>query len=464
MGEKFKNAKLLKNSTLNEFLNSAKLHQLHHYGKHTRIITHCRLTFFTRDFCRICGDDMKLCTNVSWIGVSPVWQKSSILLWIMMILLFPGIGQGTAAAAVSLLLASKFHYCIRHSPPQPARSSVVVSSSSLSTRTTTSFSFITTLQLTRTSTISSSAVYQEKKRHSSLSLSHADIVWKLKPPKTPSQEQSKKEWKLGEFKISKPPAAISDDDDDDDAFRLWLSTVRAAVAVVSAGQSQVVLEAWIKEEDNEQQPQQHGGEEEEGENENNNKNNGQRRRLTKAGRFGITVQAGPPHPLIQSTIQDLFFGNNSKNYDNDNNNGCSEIISSCRSRTTAAIIYMFVEPVYRGCNLGVLALQVIAFLHGSVADCDYTMLVADDKSGSASAASAGGHEHRLVAWYEREGGFVRAPALQELMGSPNQIHGFSMIGPTTKRSATKRSQAPAAAYPPEDCTIEWYYDPDIISS
>jgi hypothetical protein len=209
--------------------------------------------------------------------------------------------------------------------------------------------------------------------------------------------------------------------------------------------------------------------------------------LTKAGRFGITVQAGPPHPLIQSTIQELFFAV-----------GATTAKSNSNSiARTAAIIYMFVEPAFRGCNLGALALQVIRFLHASVADCDYTLLVADDKTlASASAASAATsssssaaaasssqqqqQEHRLVAWYEREGGFVRAPALQELMGSPNQVHGISMIGPTTfTTSTTQPMKAPqdededeaalaaTSSYPtfvplPEDCTIEWYYDPEIL--
>jgi hypothetical protein len=145
--------------------------------------------------------------------------------------------------------------------------------------------------------------------------------------------------------------------------------------------------------------------------------------------------------LIQSTIHDLFQS--------------TTTTSSSGIARTAAIIYMFVEPAFRGRHLGVLALQVIAFLHASVADCDYTLLVADDKSSvsssvsSSSSSSSSGEpeqppplpQHRLVDWYEREGGFVRAPALQELMGSPNQIHGISMIGPTTTFTAAAATAA-----------------------
>ena len=53
---------------------------------------------------------------------------------------------------------------------------------------------------------------------------------------------------------------------------------------------------------------------------------------------------------------------------------------------------MFIEPAYRGRSLGRLALEVIAFLHRSVADCDYTILVADDDGSGklAKLVRAGG--------------------------------------------------------------------------
>lgn len=118
------------------------------------------------------------------------------------------------------------------------------------------------------------------------------------------------------------------------------------------------------------------------------------------GRFGITVDAGPSTPELVDTV----------------------------SRTTgqdypavaaAAIIYMFVEPEHRGKDIGALALEVIAYLHGAKG-CGCTILVADDKS----------EEQKLVKWYECHG-YQRAPGLQEMMGSPNEIYGVAMIAPSS---------------------------------
>lgn len=100
----------------------------------------------------------------------------------------------------------------------------------------------------------------------------------------------------------------------------------------------------------------------------------------KIGRFGITTQAGPPLPALQETVKDSF--------------NINQMVR------TAAIIYMFVEPEWRGRNVGYLALQAISFVH-AVQGCDFTVLVADDKT----------EEKTLVQWYERYG-YVRAPKLQ----------------------------------------------------
>ena len=121
----------------------------------------------------------------------------------------------------------------------------------------------------------------------------------------------------------------------------------------------------------------------------------------KVGRFGLTVTAGPPHPALFETIQNLQTNNPDLEYG-----------------TAAAIIYMFVEEDYRKRGLGTLALQVISWIHAKI-DCGYTLLVTDD-NGSG----------KLVTWYE-DHGFTKAPLLQELMGSPNGMYGLTMIAPAT---------------------------------
>jgi hypothetical protein len=82
-------------------------------------------------------------------------------------------------------------------------------------------------------------------------------------------------------------------------FRDWLASVRAAVAVVSCGQRHVVLEAWVPKkelfvEDEEEglvSSKDHTNNDENDNNDYDNDND-ELRLLTKAGRFGITVQAG----------------------------------------------------------------------------------------------------------------------------------------------------------------------------
>jgi hypothetical protein len=59
------------------------------------------------------------------------------------------------------------------------------------------------------------------------------------------------------------------------------------------------------------------------------------------------------------------------------------------------------------------------------------MLVSDD-NGSG----------KLVDWYEQNG-YSKAPKLQEMLGSPDGIHGVSMIAPTNQIL-------------PYDCKIKWW--------
>jgi GNAT superfamily N-acetyltransferase len=133
----------------------------------------------------------------------------------------------------------------------------------------------------------------------------------------------------------------------------------------------------------------------------------------KLGRFGIVTQAGPSTPSLVETVRKVYQ------------------IPECVFVRAAAIIYMFVEPSVRGCSLGALALDAIGYLHAA-RGCDYTVLVANDKSPSQS----------LIQWYERHG-YSRAPALQSALGSPDGIYGVTMIAPTK-------------SYIPDDCVVEWW--------
>jgi hypothetical protein len=142
------------------------------------------------------------------------------------------------------------------------------------------------------------------------------------------------------------------------------------------------------------------------------KSNSKRTKLVKIGRFGITTENGPPVLSIQETVHDLY--------------GLDPNVFV----RTAAIIYMFVEPEYRQRELGTLALQVIPLMH-SIQGCDFTVLVADD-NGSG----------KLVEWYQRHG-YMLAPKLQDVFGSPNQKFGITMIAPTQ-------------SVLPKDCFIQWW--------
>jgi GNAT superfamily N-acetyltransferase len=134
---------------------------------------------------------------------------------------------------------------------------------------------------------------------------------------------------------------------------------------------------------------------------------------TKIGRFGITSQRGPSFPPLEETIEELYG------------------IKATAGIGIGAIIFMFVEPEYRGRSVGKLALDIVGLIHATVG-ADFTILVADDKSEA----------NTLIQCYERLG-FKRAPKLQDFMGSPNGQFGLSMI-------------APVQANIPEGCRIEWW--------
>jgi len=154
--------------------------------------------------------------------------------------------------------------------------------------------------------------------------------------------------------------------------------------------------------------------------------------LRKVGRFGITTVPGPPLTLEASTVSQLF--NDDEHSSSSTNDNCLDeppMAFSC-----AALIFMWVDPAYRGRGIGNLALEMVRWIHGRQG-CDMTVLVADD-NGSG----------KLVEWYERQG-FVRTPELQEPFGSPNQIYGIAMAGRTI-------TQAPSSSSSSPPWTIEWW--------
>ncbi|GAX21406.1 hypothetical protein FisN_28Lh098 [Fistulifera solaris] len=118
-------------------------------------------------------------------------------------------------------------------------------------------------------------------------------------------------------------------------------------------------------------------------------------------RMGFTTQAGPPLPLLETTLQKLNF----------------EIDDEGNNIRTMALIFIWIDPEYRGLQWGVQAMRIVRYIHFSMgADC--TVIVANDKGSG-----------RLVSWYEQQG-FVQALELQDCLGSPNQIYGTAMVGRT----------------------------------
>lgn len=205
-------------------------------------------------------------------------------------------------------------------------------------------------------------------------MTHADITWKLRPPpETPLLQKLR--WSLTGKLLR---------------LQCHLQGVEPPKLFFPAG-NRAVLEAYVGE----------GG------------------AKRKVGRFGILTEAGPSTAELERTVREVY------RTDDDAHQAVVR---------AAAVIYMYVEPDHRGRGIGRLALGAIGRLHAA-RGCDYTVLVADDKSA----------DQRLVRWYERLG-YARAPRLQDAFGSPGGAHGVAMIAPT----------AAAAAEPDDDCVIEWW--------
>ena len=151
-----------------------------------------------------------------------------------------------------------------------------------------------------------------------------------------------------------------------------------------------------------------------------------KRTTTKVGRFGISCQRGPSNPPIAATVESLY--------------GVDPAFTT--NLGIAAIVYMFVEPDYRGRNIGTLALEMISFIQATTLQTDFILLVADDKSQQKQARQ----QQSLARWYEKHG-YQRAPLLQDMMGSPNEQYGISMIAPTNGTRIPGGEQG---------CRIEWW--------
>jgi GNAT superfamily N-acetyltransferase len=137
-----------------------------------------------------------------------------------------------------------------------------------------------------------------------------------------------------------------------------------------------------------------------------------RRKRRRIGKFGFTTEPGAPIPQIQAAVRDLY------------GRDPGVLVR------TGAIIYMYVEPEYRGRDVGTMALQVMSLVQ-ACQNIDFTVLVANDKGSG-----------RLLRWYE-DRGFNRAPDLQDAFGSPNARYGVAMMSPTRRVL-------------PDDCTIQWW--------
>ena len=118
----------------------------------------------------------------------------------------------------------------------------------------------------------------------------------------------------------------------------------------------------------------------------------------KIAKFGLTTSRGPSSDVINETIEELYGSNQFGN------------------PGIGAIIYMYVEPEYRGMGIGKLALEAISSIQ-CIQGCDFTVLVADDNGNG-----------KLIKWYE-DNGFAKAPKLQKAFGSPNGEYGVTMISP-----------------------------------
>lgn len=208
---------------------------------------------------------------------------------------------------------------------------------------------------------------------------HEDIMWKIRPPPEATKRDFLK-WKIAANVLR---------------WECLIRRQKAPTVLCPNNFPQIVLEAHTTK-----------------------SSSGDGQKPQKIGRFGISCVRGPSAPPIGETVQSLY------NIDP----------GFTANLGIAAIVYMFVEPEFRGRQVGNLALETIALIHAAI-NADFTILVADDTSGV--------DERALVKWYEKYG-FSRAPLLQNMMGSPDEQFGVAMIAPTN------------GSIIPEGCRIQWW--------
>ena len=172
----------------------------------------------------------------------------------------------------------------------------------------------------------------------------------------------------------------------------------------------------------------------------------------RLGRFGIVTEPGPvvPPPL-SAAIRRIYGGHCAEDDDDDIRAG--------------AIVYMYVEPEYRGQDIGSVALaQVLPAIQRSCSGT-HTLLVANDKTPARqqrretrTTDDEDGYNHddddsgdrKLVQWYQRHGYHV-ADELQDMLGSPNGIYGIAMI------SSLQEEENPSPQiHPYRPPNIQWW--------
>lgn len=148
-------------------------------------------------------------------------------------------------------------------------------------------------------------------------------------------------------------------------------------------------------------------------------------------KFGFTVHPGPPNPLVNDAVSELW----PEFQPLPLNSGSNDAFVDIRA---AAVIYMYIEPAYRQKRLGSVALQMMRTIH-AIQQCHATILVADD-NGSG----------KLVQWYQQpqQGNFqIVPPYLQEFLGNPNQKYGVAMMALTPSLTADGTANLPR---------VEWW--------
>lgn len=242
-------------------------------------------------------------------------------------------------------------------------------------------------------------------------LTHADIEWKLRPDNNNDDNNTSPKQLFTRLKIKSSATLL----------RIYskLSGKKLPPVLCPKG-GRAVLEAYYRD-DNHHDPTSSTAKQEEvvvGKKKKNVLRRLFQRRSKKQmiAKFGFTTSRGPSNTEIDTTIRTIY-----------------NINPSPDVATIAAIIYMYVEPQYRQCNVGSLALQVISAIQ-SVQAVDFTILV----------AAASGDDDTLVEWYERRG-YSRAPLLQDMMGSPNGEYGVAMIAPVHVRDGFF-----------DECRVKWW--------